>query len=195
MAIASVCEVVFLRLRRRDADGCHVAVLAGDLERVDTGRLPPCGLVPDPVSRTVMGPAERDHEFIAGLAAERPRLHVSEMMGIRWLAAADQARLLDDIAKVVPIAIATRLSDREDALVDAVRPTGIGAFGGDRLRGSSKLSDQRIFIRRCASASDDGELRELPFEGVLDELGIGCREAILGTERPALPNPRRDQLM
>jgi hypothetical protein len=69
--------------------------LAGDLERVDTSRLPPCALVPDSMSRTVMGPAQRDHEFIAGLATERPRLHVSEMMGIRWLAAADQARLLD----------------------------------------------------------------------------------------------------
>ena len=76
------------------------------------------------MNRAVMGPAERDREFIAGLAAERPRLHVAKMMRVGWLAAAHQARLLGDIAKVFPVAIATRGGDREDALVDAVRLTG-----------------------------------------------------------------------
>jgi len=40
-----------------------------------------------------MGAAERYREFVTGLAAERPRLHVAKMMRVRWLAAADQARL------------------------------------------------------------------------------------------------------
>jgi hypothetical protein len=38
---------------------------------------------------TVMGAAERDREFIARLAAERPRLQVAQMMRVRGLASTD----------------------------------------------------------------------------------------------------------
>ena len=80
--------------------------------------------------RTMMPATERDRELIADLAAERTRLGKSEVVGIRRLAAAHQARLLGDIAKVLPVAIAPRGSDREDALVDALRLTSVGGFGG-----------------------------------------------------------------
>jgi hypothetical protein len=40
------------------------------------------------MSRAVMHPAQRYGEFIAGLTAERPWLHISKVMPIRWLAAA-----------------------------------------------------------------------------------------------------------
>src|SRR6516225_165745 len=69
---------------------------------------------------TMMPATERDRELIADLAAERARLGESQVVGIRGLAAADEARLLGDITKVLPVAIATRGSDGEDALVDAV---------------------------------------------------------------------------
>jgi len=70
--------------------------------------------------RTMMPAAEWDGELIADLAAERARLREPEVMGIRGLAAAHETRLLGDVAQVLPVAIAARSSDREDALVDAL---------------------------------------------------------------------------
>jgi hypothetical protein len=67
----------------------------------------------------MMPPAQWDRELIADLAAERTRLGKSEVVGVRGLAAAHEARLLGDIAKVLPVAIASRRRDREDAVVDA----------------------------------------------------------------------------
>ena len=92
--------------------------LTGDLDRVDAGRLPPCLLVAGAMDRAVMRAAERDGEFVARLAAERARLHVAQMVGIGWLAATDEARLLHDTAKVLRVAIATRCSNRDVPLED-----------------------------------------------------------------------------
>jgi hypothetical protein len=71
--------------------------------------------------RAMMPATERDRELIADLAAERTGLGESEVVGVRGLAAAQQTRLLGDVAQVLPAAVATRGSDREDALVDAFR--------------------------------------------------------------------------
>ena len=68
----------------------------------------------------MMDAAERDREFVAGLAAERPRLHEAQMVRVRRLAAADEARLSGDISQVLPVAVAARGGDRENALVDAL---------------------------------------------------------------------------
>ena len=89
--------------------------------------------------RTMMPATERDRELIADLAAERARLGKSEVVGVRGLAAAHETRLLGDIVKVLPVAIATRGSDREDALVDALRLARVGAFRGDIHLGYSTL--------------------------------------------------------
>jgi len=78
-----------------------------------------------------MGAAERYREFVTGLAAERPRLHVAKMMRVRWLAAADQARLLSDVAQMLPIAIPARCSNRQGTLVDA---SGFVISGAGSLR-------------------------------------------------------------
>ena len=64
--------------------------LTGDLDGVDAGRLPPGLLIAGAMDRAMMRAAERDGEFIAGLAAERPRLQVAEMMRIGLFAAADE---------------------------------------------------------------------------------------------------------
>src|SRR5262245_20938096 len=103
---------------------------AGNLDRVDAGLPPPRALVARAMHRTMMPATERDRELIADLAAERTWLGKSEVVGIRWLAAAQETRMLGDIAQVLPVAIAPRGSDREDALIDALRSTGVGAFGG-----------------------------------------------------------------
>ena len=102
--------------------------LTGDLNGIDAGRLPPSLLVAGTMDRAVMRAAERDGEFVARFAAERPRLQVAKVMRIGLFAAADEARLLGNMAKVLAVTIAARGRDPEDALVDAL--TGVGAFGG-----------------------------------------------------------------
>src|SRR4029453_12087445 len=94
--------------------------LPGDLDRVDAGRLPPGLLVAGAMDGAVMRAAERDGEFIAHFAAERPRLQVAKMMRIRLFAAADETRLLGNVAKVLAVAIAPRWRNHEHALVDAL---------------------------------------------------------------------------
>src|SRR5262249_6735354 len=92
------------------------------LDRIDTGSLPPCSLVAGAMNRAVMGAAQRYGEFVAGLAAERRRLHVSKVMRVRWVAAADETRLLSDVTQMIPGPVPARCSNREDALVDAGGP-------------------------------------------------------------------------
>ena len=55
---------------------------------VNTGGLPPCALIAGAMDCAVMGAAQRYNEFVARLAAERPRLQVAKMMRVRRLAAA-----------------------------------------------------------------------------------------------------------
>src|SRR5262249_42795578 len=100
--------------------------------------------------RAVMSAAEWDRKLIADLSAECTGLGESEMVGVRGLAAADEARLLGDIAQMLPVAIATRRSEREDALVDALRLTRVGAFGGGHHLGAGNLRDRTIVVRGCS---------------------------------------------
>src|SRR5215813_12951543 len=94
--------------------------------------------------RPVMPAAEWNRELIADLAPERPGLRKSEVVGVRGLAAADKARLLHHIAKVLPVAIAPRGSNREDALVDALCLTLVGAFAGGNCLRPFNLRHRRL---------------------------------------------------
>ena len=94
--------------------------LTGGLDGVDAGSRPPGLLIAGAMNGAVMRAAERDGEFIAGLAAERPRLQVAEMMRIGLFAAADETRLSGNIAKVLAVTIAPRCRNHEHALVDAL---------------------------------------------------------------------------
>ena len=94
--------------------------LTGDLNGIDAGRLPPRLLVAGAMDRAMMRAAERDGEFVARFAAERSRLQEAKMMRIGLLAAADETRLLGNIAKVLAVSIAPRCRNDEHALVDAL---------------------------------------------------------------------------
>ena len=81
---------------------------AGDRNRIDRDPFPPGALISGAMEFPVMDPAQRNREFIACFAAERPRLHVAEVMRVRGLAAADGARLLGHVAKVITVTMAAR---------------------------------------------------------------------------------------
>src|SRR6266540_1594061 len=137
---------------RRHPTLVHARLLpkpASNFEGVDAGGLPPGAFVACAMRGPVMHAAERDREFIARFAAQRAWLHVAQMVGIGWLAATDEARLLHDIAKVLAAAIAPRGGNGEDALVDALRLTSVGVFGGDGLLPRSNLRHRRPVVRRC----------------------------------------------
>jgi hypothetical protein len=86
------------------------------------------------MDRAVMHAAERDGEFIAYFATERPRLQVAEMMRVGWFAAADETRLLGDITQVLAVTIAPRCCYDEHALVDAVVLTAVAGSLRDAYR-------------------------------------------------------------
>src|SRR5256886_8413166 len=111
--------------------------LTGDLNGIDAGRLPPGLLVAGAMDRAVMRAAERDGEFVARFAAERPRLQVAKMMRIGLFAAADEARLLGDITKVLPVTIAPQFRSTDHALFDAARPVGIAVSLRGRCLGAN----------------------------------------------------------
>ena len=96
-----------------------------------------------------MCPAQWDGELIADLAAERTGLGETEVMRVRGLAAAHETCLLGDVAKVLPVAIATRGGEREDAFVDTLHLTSLSAFGSGNYLGPGNLRDWRTVVREC----------------------------------------------
>ena len=113
----------------------------GDLVWIDAGRPPPRSFVAGAMDRAVMDTAEGHGEFIAGPAAERARLRVAKMMRVGWPATADEARLLGDIAKVLPVAITPWRSNGEDALVDTDDASrDVGDEGGTSQRSGASRS-------------------------------------------------------
>jgi len=135
----------------------------------------------------VVTAAERDHELVADLAAERAWLCEPQVMGVGGFAAADQTGLGGDEPKVLPVAVAPRLGDRQYALVDAaglttVRNVRVHRWGhsgrvGCFYRGDRRLLDYVQFRKRRYSL----------LEGVFDDLCIRGGEAVLGGKYAARP--------
>src|SRR5258708_7468881 len=92
--------------------------LTSDLDRIYADLLPPRAFIAGTVSRAVMGPAQGDREFVAHFSAERPRLHEAKMVGIGRLSPTYEAGALGNKSEMLLIAVASRLGNREGALVD-----------------------------------------------------------------------------
>ena len=100
------------------------------------------------MNRPVMDPAQGGNEFVAHLPAECTRLHEAQVMGIGRFSPAHETRLLGDEPEMLFVAIATRLGNRQHALVDSpgriislgIRRSLLGGgrlgFGNSRDRGS-----------------------------------------------------------
>ena len=67
----------------------------------------------------MVNPTERHRELVADLATERARLRRPEVMRLRGLAPANQARLRGNELTMFFVAQAPRFADRKHAFVDA----------------------------------------------------------------------------
>ena len=139
--------------------------------------------------RAMMDTAEGHGEFIAGLAPKRPRLQVAQVMRVGGLATANEAWLLGDGAKVLPVAVATRCGHCEYTLVDAVR-VSVDSCGGDRFCTSYSVSSGRSRLRKLLRSRlmDNSDSRL--FKRLLHALGISCDQPVLGDERLTCPGGR-----
>jgi hypothetical protein len=129
--------------------------------------------------------AERDSELVTYLATERAGLRESKMVGVRGRAAADETRLLGDIAKVLPVAIAPRSRDCEDALIDA-HLIGAGFIHLANLVTTSVATFRRVHVHDL-SAFGRQELGEPFFKRFLQDLCIFCSEPVLGSKSSPCP--------
>ena len=82
---------------------------------------PPLSFVPSSVDLAMVTATERNSEFIAGLASDRPVLRETEMMGVRRVTAAYQARLLRHNLDVFAITHAARFRELQQAFVYSLR--------------------------------------------------------------------------
>jgi hypothetical protein len=116
-------------------------------------------LVAGAMNGAVMRAARRDSEFVTGLAAERSWLRISKMMWIRWLAAADEACLLSNVAQMLPVAIPARCSNRgreacdlrQKLIAQCCRLARIEHLSGVALRGAPQSSISGLSGRRRKS--------------------------------------------
>jgi hypothetical protein len=86
------------------------------------------------VDFAMVSTAQRDSELIADLATERPALREAEVMGIRRLSAANQARVPSDEFDVISITNPAWLKEEQRALINC-----FGAGPLLWLRGHCKL--------------------------------------------------------
>ena len=86
--------------------------LAGGDGWVDPGSAPPSDLITMTMKLAVMSPTQRHGELVAHFAPECPALCKAQVMGIRRLATANQARLLGHISDVIAVPNPARLRQR-----------------------------------------------------------------------------------
>jgi len=103
--------------------------LASDFDWIYADLLPPHAFIACAVSRSMVDPAQGSNKLVTYLSAERTRLHEPEVVRIGRLSPAYKAGLLGDQPKMLLVAVAPRLGNREGALVN---PFGIELTGWSR---------------------------------------------------------------
>ena len=90
----------------------------GRNDRIESGIPPPRRFVTTAMHLAMMPSTQGNGELIADLAAERPALGKAQMVGIRWLATANQTRLFGHISDVIAVPDPARLWQRQHTFVD-----------------------------------------------------------------------------
>ena len=86
--------------------------LAGHNDWINSGAAPPSGLIAAAVDLTMVTPAQRNGEFIAGLTSQRTALHEAEVVSVRWSPTADQTSMGGDKLHMIPVTNPPRFGQR-----------------------------------------------------------------------------------
>ena len=157
---------------------------ASRIGRIHSYLPPPSGFVATAVHLAMMSSTQGDGELIADLAAECPALRKAQVVGIRGLTAANQARLLGHMSDVIAVANPARLRQRQHTFVDHLRsPLALW------LRCRRALSSRGLLpcpLRLIGLGRR--KARQSRLEALLHGLRIGCRQSVLFDERPMRPD-------
>ena len=131
--------------------------------------------------------AQRHGELVADLAAERAVLREAKMMGIRGLTAADQAGC---VATNLTWSLSRMRRGSGNASTLLSMASALTPILG-RLAASNSAEDRtaiRLGLRRgkssAAGTPDPSSVAKLRPERLLDALGVGCGQAVLGGQDP-----------
>jgi hypothetical protein len=138
---------------------------AGHAGRIDPDIPPPCRFIAASMDLAMVPSAQRDSELIADLAFQRAALGKAQVMSIRRLPSANQARLPGNISNVISVTNSARLRQRQHALMNSpgprslVRPTplryctlrGCSVFSGGICKGAT-LRTHYSKVRQCPHA-------------------------------------------
>ena len=86
----------------------------GNDQGIESLFLPPGALVAAPMEFAMVQPADRDSETVADPTPHRPLLRKLDVVGIRWRAAANEARLSRHKPQMIAIAFADWFADDSD---------------------------------------------------------------------------------
>jgi|SRR5689334_15273386 hypothetical protein len=96
--------------------------ITSDNHRINARFKPPLSFIAATVNLAMVSPTQRNGELIAGLAAERTSLCKSQVMCVRWLPAADKARVFGNHSHVISVPNPAQFRDSQNALIDPCRP-------------------------------------------------------------------------
>ena len=179
--------------------------ITGTRERIDSGFAPPSRFITMAMQLTMMATAQGDSELIADLAAERPALGETHVVGVAGLAATEETRLLRHKAHMLPIADAPRLWMSQCGIIDDLCPRHFRfrfrLIRLDRLWSiCCSLLRRRYFLcylscllgfspssRWAAIGMVSRKTQQLGAEHRLDVLGVGGIELVLVGEAPFGP--------
>src|SRR6185437_10288414 len=103
------------KLSRHDSV-CPLPEVRRNGEGIDVPALPPGPFVAASVEFAMVQPANRNGEFVAGLAPDRPLLRKLDMVSVRGAPSAHETGLRGDKPQMIAIAFADRLPQGEGAI-------------------------------------------------------------------------------
>src|SRR5262245_23116513 len=113
-----------------------------------------------------------------------------KMMRVRWLAAADEARLLSHEAQMLAISVSARRSERQDALINSFRLIA-AAIGYLRCLLHHYCKWCIACAHRILGGGQRGKIGELSLECFLDEFSVVRKECVFCGEGAVSPGDRK----
>jgi hypothetical protein len=136
----------------------------------------------------MMSAAKWDRELVADLATQRTVLREPEMMWIRGVPPADQTGALGDELEMLFVTVATGLTEREGALVDAaIRASSRGLAFASGLYGRRLTPTNRRRLGLRSPASVIAQCHHFGLEGGFNETCVYGYQGIFRRKASAGP--------